>query len=75
MHENEKKRPYARRVLEIVQGIFMPLVFTTTSGVDKECLKYHSRLAELVTIKKGDDYATTMHLYVYICLFFLSILV
>ena len=26
----------------------------------KECVTYHSRLAELVAIKKGEDYATTM---------------
>ena len=37
-----------------------PLVFTTTGGMGKECLRYHSRLAELVAIKKGEDYATTM---------------
>jgi hypothetical protein len=24
------------------------------------CVRYHSRLAELVAIKKGEDYATTM---------------
>ena len=60
IHENEKKRLYARRVLEIEQGTFTPLVFTTTGGMGKECLRYHSRLAELVAIKKGEDYATTM---------------
>ena len=60
IHENEKKRLYARRVLEIEQGTFTPLVFTTTGGMGKECVRYHSRLAELVAIKKGEDYATTM---------------
>ena len=60
IHENEKKGLYARRVLEIEQGTFTPLVFTTTGGMGKECLRYHSRLAELVAIKKGEDYATTM---------------
>ena len=29
-HENEKKRQYAERVMEIEQGTFTPLVFTTT---------------------------------------------
>ncbi|CAB4025337.1 Hypothetical predicted protein, partial [Paramuricea clavata] len=60
IHENEKKRLYARRVLEIEQGTFTPLVFTTTGDMGKECVRYHSRLAELVAIKKGEDYATTM---------------
>ena len=26
----------------------------------KECVTYHSRLAELLAVKKGKDYATTM---------------
>ena len=26
----------------------------------KECLRYHSRLAELIAIKKGEQYAKTM---------------
>ncbi len=26
----------------------------------KECMRYHSRLAELLAVKKGEDYATTI---------------
>ncbi|KAK3735137.1 hypothetical protein QZH41_000006 [Actinostola sp. cb2023] len=52
MHENEKKRMYSKRVMEIEQGTFTPLVFTTTGGMGNECLRYHSRLAELIAIKK-----------------------
>ena len=58
--ENEKKRLYARRVLEIEQGTFTPLVFTTTVGMGKERMSYHSRLAESVAIKKGEGYVTPM---------------
>ena len=43
MHENEKKRMYSKRVTEIEQGTFTPLIFTTTGGMGKECLIYHSR--------------------------------
>ena len=32
MHENEKKRMYAERVIEVEHGTFTPLVFTTTGG-------------------------------------------
>ena len=60
MHENEKKRLYSRRVLDIEHGTFTPLVITTTGGMGKECLRYHSRLAELIAIKKGEQYAKTM---------------
>jgi len=31
-HENEKKRKYANRVLEVEKGTFTPLVFSTTGG-------------------------------------------
>ena len=51
---------YATGVLEIEQGTFTPLVSTTTGGIGKECVRYHTRLAELVAIKIGEDYAITM---------------
>ena len=56
-HENEKKRLYSRRALDIEHGTFTPLIFTSTGGMGKECLQYHSRLAQLISIKKGEDYA------------------
>ena len=49
--ENEKKRKYNCRFTEIEQGTFTPLVFTTTRGMADECLRYHSRLAELLAAK------------------------
>ena len=51
---------YSRRVLEVEQGTFTPLVFTSTGGMADECKRFHSRLAELLALKKGDDYATTI---------------
>ena len=60
LHENEKKRQYSRRVLEVEQGAFTPLVLTSTSGMADECKRFHSRLAELLALKKGDGYATTI---------------
>ena len=47
-HENEK-RLYSRRVLDIEHGTFTPLIFTSTGGMGKECLQYHSRLAQLIS--------------------------
>ena len=46
--------------MEIKQGTFTPLVFSTTGGMEEECKRYHSRLAELLAIKKGEDYSTTI---------------
>jgi len=59
-HENEKKRHYVRRVLDIEQGTFTPLIFTSTGSMGNECLQYHSRLAQLISIKKGEHYAKTI---------------
>ena len=55
IHENEKKRKYNSRVTEIKQGTFTPLVFTTTGGMADECLRYQSRLAELLSAKKARE--------------------
>ena len=54
-HENEKKRQYPDRVMEIEQGTFTPLVSTTTGGMADECVKYHSRLAELIAQFPGKE--------------------
>ena len=32
LHEDEKKRKYASRIIEVENGTFTPLVFTTTGG-------------------------------------------
>ena len=55
MHENEKKRQYSRRVLDIEHGTSTPLIFTTTGGMGKECMRHHSRLAELIALKKVEE--------------------
>ena len=60
IHENKKKPKYNSRVTEIEQGTFTPLVFTTTGGMAEECLRYHSRLAGLISAKKQESYATTI---------------
>ena len=61
LHENEKKcRQYPSRVLDVEHGTFTALIFTITGGMGKEGLNYHSRLAELIAIKKGEDYTKTI---------------
>jgi len=42
------------------RGTFTPLVFSTTGGMGEECARYHARLAELLAIKKGETYSTTV---------------
>ena len=60
MYENQKKRQYAERETKIEQGTFTPLVFTTTGGMVDECVKYHSRVVELIAFKKGESYSNTV---------------
>ena len=50
----------ASRVLEEERGTFTLLVFTTTGGMSDECRRYHSRLAELLAVKKQESYASTI---------------
>ena len=59
-HEIEKKRQYAERVMEIEQRTFTHLVFTTTGGMADECIKYHSKLAELIANKKGESHSSAI---------------
>ena len=60
LHENDKKRLYSSIVLEVERGTFTPLVFTTTGGMSNVCQRYHSRLAELLAVKKQESYASTI---------------
>ena len=60
-HEQEKKRMYNQRVLQIEKGSFVPLVFSTTGGMGTECIKYHKRVAELISMKRGEEYANVMN--------------
>ena len=55
-----QKRLYSRRVLDLEHDSFTSLVFTTTGGMGKEWLRYHSRLAELIAAKKGEQYSQTI---------------
>ena len=41
-------------------GIFALLVFATNNKMAKECMRYHSQLARLIAIKKGEQYSKTI---------------
>jgi len=62
LHEDKKKRKYASRVIDVEDGTFTPLVFhhnrRYVSGVS--AVPFRSRLAELISSKKLEDYATTI---------------
>ena len=53
IHENEKKRKYNSRVTEIEQGIFIPLVFTTTGEMADKCLRLPLKISRAIIRKKA----------------------
>ena len=53
-HEQEKKRTYNRRVMDVEHGSFTPLVFTTSGVMSHECTRFHKALAEKLSEKKGE---------------------
>ena len=60
-HEESKKREYNERVMQIEQGTFTPLIFTTTGSMGPECLQYHKSLADKIASKTGERYAYIMN--------------
>ena len=59
--EREKKRTYNDRILQVEKGSFSPLIFSTTGGMGPECTKYHKRIAELISNKRGESYSDVMN--------------
>ena len=52
MNEQEKKRAYNERILQIDHCIFTPLVFSINGSMGRECLKIYSRLARIIFEKR-----------------------
>ena len=56
-NENQKKRAYNERVVQVEKASFTPLVFSTAGGMGKECHILNKRLAELIALKNGEIYS------------------
>ena len=56
-HENLKKNAYRERVLNVEHGSFTPIVFSTTGGASPEADKHHKRVAQLISLKKKEEYS------------------
>ncbi len=55
-HEQEKKRKYNSRVVNIEKATFTPLVFSTTGGMSHEAAKFYKHLASRMSQKTGQKY-------------------
>ena len=53
-NEREKMRKYGERIRNVEQGTFTPLVFTTSGGMAYQAKMFYSRLADLMSEKKGE---------------------
>ena len=58
--ENQKKRQYLNRVLQVEKGSFSPLVFTTTGGMAPEATRFLKRVAEKISAKTREKYSQVM---------------
>ena len=59
-NENEKKRAYLQRVIEVEQGTFTPLVLGTNGGMGQECAVFIKHLAAKVAEKENDNYSSVI---------------
>lgn len=54
--EDEKKRKYQQRVLDVEMGSFTPLVFGTNGGMGTECQRFLKHLAQKLSEKNDEPY-------------------
>ena len=50
--EEEKKRKYQQRVLDVEMGSFTPLVFETNGGMESDCNCFLKRVASREALRK-----------------------
>ena len=59
-HEQQKKREYNLRVINVEKGTFTPLVFSTTGGMGQEASSFIKRLSEKTARKTNQRYSEVM---------------
>ena len=59
-NEAEQKTKYAPRVISTERAVFIPLVFTTAAITAPECIKFHQRLAEIISNKRKEHYSKVL---------------
>jgi hypothetical protein len=59
-HENEKKRQYNDRIMNVEHGTFTPLIFSVNGGAGPEATKFHKHIADLISRKTSDPYSKVM---------------
>ena len=60
-NENEKKRHYNQRIIEVEHGSFSPLVFPPYDRNGRETERFLTELAQKLSEKKQMDYSIVIH--------------
>jgi hypothetical protein len=60
--ENEKKRKYGERIVEVEKGTFTPMVFSSLGGCGIEASRLMKRVGEMMAEKQDANKAATMNL-------------
>ena len=60
-NENENKRHYNQRIIEVEHGSFSPLVFSLYGGNGREAERFLTELAQNLSDKKQMDYSIVIH--------------
>ena len=55
-HEQEKKRSYNNRIMNVEHGTFTPLVFSLTGGEGPETSMFHKHISQQIAIKTEEKY-------------------
>ena len=58
--ENEKKRKYNQRVMDVEMGTFTPLVFGTNGGMGLDCQNFLRTLANKLSTNNNEPYASVI---------------
>ena len=53
-NERDKTRKYSERIINVEQGTFTPLVFTSAGGMARQSQIFYKRMAELMAEKRGE---------------------
>ena len=56
-HEQQKKREYNDRILQVEKGTFSPIVFSCTGGAGPEASAFIKRIALMLSQKKNEAYS------------------
>ena len=56
-HEQQKKRAYNTRVINVEKGTFTPLVFSTSGGMGPEASTFYKHLADKIAVKTNQRYS------------------